>query len=160
MAADLGNIPLNQDNHNGDDVNAGEKHMSQEGNQRRGSDPEVIPIAQQRQYTAEYKRRVLQEYEACPEPGEKEALLHREGLYTSHITTWQRQRERGELAGLTTKKRGPKADPQAEENARLQRENERLQKRLEQAELIIDVQKKVSQILDIEINGNEAEEAS
>ena len=112
MAADLGNIPLNQDNHNGDDVNAGEKHMSQEGNQRRGSDPEVIPIAQQRQYTAEYKRRVLQEYEACPEPGEKEALLHREGLYTSHITTWQRQRERGELAGLTTKKRGPKADLQ------------------------------------------------
>jgi len=110
-------------------------------------DPEVRPKAQRRQYSAEYKRRILQEYEACTELGEKGALLRREGLYSSHITTWRRQRKRGELEGLASQKRGPKADPQAAEIARLQRENERLHKRLEQAELIIEVQKKVSQIL-------------
>jgi transposase-like protein len=70
-------------------------------------------------------------------------------LYSSHLTTWRRQRERGELEGLAPQKRGPKADPQTAELARLQRENERLHKRLEQAELIIEVQKKVSQILGI-----------
>ena len=134
--------------------------MCQEGNQEQGSDPEVVPKAQRRQYTAEYKRRVLQKYEACTEPGEKGALLRREGLHSSHISTWRRQQEQGELAGLTTKTRGWKADPQADENTRLQREKERLQKRLEPAELIIDVQKIISQILDIEINGNEAENAS
>lgn len=110
-------------------------------------DPEVRPKAQRRQYSAEHKRRILQEYEACTELGEKGALLRREGLYSSHITTWRRQRKRGELEGLASQKRGPKADPQAAEIARLQRENERLHKRLEQAELIIEVQKKVSQIL-------------
>ena len=110
-------------------------------------DPEVLAKAQRRQYSAEYKRRILQEYEACTGLGEKGALLRREGLYSSHLTTWRRQRERGELEGLAPQKRGPKADPQAAELARLQRENERLHKRLEQAELIIEVQKKVSQIL-------------
>jgi transposase-like protein len=68
-------------------------------------------------------------------------------LYSSNITNWRRQRERGELEGLAPKKRGPKADPQADEIARLRRENERLKARLKQAELIIDVQKKVSQML-------------
>ena len=134
--------------------------MSQPENQKEAIDPEVVPKAERRQYTAEYKRQVLQEYEACTELGERGALLRREGLYSSNITNWRRQRERGELAGLTSKKRGPKANPQAAENARLRRENERLKKRLEQAELIIDVQKKVSQLLGIEINENEAEEAS
>lgn len=112
-------------------------------------DPEVVPKARRRQFSAEYKRRILQEYEACVEPGQKGALLRREGLYSSNITTWRRQRERGELEGLGSKKRGRKADPQAVEMARLKRENERLRKRLEQAELIIEVQKKVSQILGI-----------
>jgi transposase len=116
--------------------------MSQEGNQSNQADPEVVPKAQRRQFSAEYKQRILQEHEACTEPGEKGALLRREGLYSSHITTWRRQRERGELAGLAPKKRGVKAEPQAEENVRLRRENERLKKRLEQAELIIEVQKK------------------
>jgi transposase-like protein len=108
-------------------------------------DPEVLAKAQRRQYSAEYKRRILQEYEACTGLGEKGALLRREGLYSSHLTTWRRQRERGELEGLAPQKRGPKADPQTAELARLQRENERLHK----AELIIEVQKKVSQILGI-----------
>ena len=128
--------------------------MSQENTQ---PEPEAIPKAQRRRFSAGYKRRILQEYEASRAPGEKGALLRREGLYSSNINTWQRQRERGELAGLSPKKRGPKEDPQADENARLRRENERLKKRLEQAELIIDVQKKVSQILGIEINENETE---
>jgi transposase-like protein len=74
-------------------------------------------------------------------------LLRREGLYSSHLTNWRRQRERGELDGLSPQKRGPKPDPQAVELARLQRENERLQERLRKAELIIDVQKKVAQML-------------
>ena len=120
-------------------------------------DPEAIPKAQRRQFSAAYKRRILQEYEACTEMGAKGALLRREGLYSSNINTWKRQRERGELAGLAPQKRGPKTDPQADENARLRRENERLKKRLEQAELIIEVQKKVSQILGIEIEENETE---
>lgn len=132
--------------------------MSQAENQKEAIDPEVVPKAKKRQYSAEYKRRILQEYEACRELGERGALLRREGLYSSNITNWRRQRERGELTGLTAKKRGPKADPQAVENVRLRRENERLKKRLEQAELIIDVQKKVSQLLGIEINENGTEE--
>lgn len=114
-------------------------------------DAEVLPKAQRRQYSAEYKRQILAEYEACHGMGEKGALLRREGLYSSHLTTWRRQCERSELEGLTPQKRGPKADVQAIENVRLKRENERLRKRLEQAELIIDVQKKVSQILGIPV---------
>lgn len=134
--------------------------MSREGNRSNQVDPEVMPKAQRRQFPAEYKQRILQEHEACAEPGEKGALLRQEGLYSSHITTWRRQRERGELAGLAQKKRGVKANPQAEENARLRRENERLKTRLEQAELIIEVQKKVSQILGIESSQNETEKRS
>lgn len=113
-------------------------------------DPEAVPKAKRRQFSAEYKRGILQEYDACTEIGEKGALLRREGLYSSNINTWKRQRERGGLAGLSPKKRGPKVDSPAEENVRLRRKTERLKKRLEQAELIIEVQKKVSQILGIE----------
>lgn len=129
--------------------------MSQDQNR---ADPEAVIKAKRRQYSAEYKRRILQEYEESNEPGAKGALLRREGLYSSHITTWRRQREQSELARLSPRKRGPKADPLAEENARLRRENERLKKRLEQAELIIEVQKKVSQILGVENNENKATE--
>ena len=110
-------------------------------------DPEVVVKAQHRHFTAEYKRRVLQEADACTQHGEVGALLRREGLYSSHLNTWRRQRARGELQGLTPAKRGRKADPQAAENARLQRETERLKAQLARAELIIDVQKKVSQLL-------------
>lgn len=121
-------------------------------------DSEVLPKAQRRQYSAEYKRQILQEYEACQQLGEKGALLRREGLYSSHITTWRRQSERSELEGLAPQKRGPKGDPQDAELDRLQRENERLRKRLEQAELIIEVQKKVSQILGIPVEENGLDE--
>ncbi len=68
---------------------------------------EVVAKATRRRFTAEYKLRVLREAEACTEPGAIGALLRREGLYSSNLTTWRAQRERGELLGLTPKKRGP-----------------------------------------------------
>ena len=111
------------------------------------SDPEVVVKAQRRQFTAAYKHRILQEADACARPGDIGALLRREGLYSSHLNTWRHQRVRGEQQGLTPAQRGRKADPQAVENARLQRETERLTAQLARAELIIEVQKKVSQLL-------------
>jgi len=110
-------------------------------------DPEVVPQAKRRQFSAKYKLRILTEADQCTQRGEIGALLRREGLYSSHLTTWRRQRDRGQLAGLTPKKRGHKSNPQAVELARLQRENERLKARLEQVETIIEVQKKLSQML-------------
>ena len=110
-------------------------------------DPEVVVKVQRRQFSAEYKRRILQEADTCTQRGEVGALLRREGLYSSHLNTWRRQRARGELQGLTPAKRGRKANPQTAENARLQRETERLTAQLARAELIIEVQKKVSQLL-------------
>ena len=110
---------------------------------------EVVAKAKRRQYTADYKLRILRELDGSQGQGETGALLRREGLYSSHLTEWRRQRARGELDGLTGQKRGPKPDEGAEELDRLQSENERLRERLRQAELIIDVQKKVSQLLGI-----------
>lgn len=106
---------------------------------------EVIAKAVRRRFSAEYKLRILEEAEACSS-GEIGALLRREGLYSSHLTTWRRQREAGQLAGLAPKKRGPKPDPQAEELKRLRKENERLQVRLQQAEAILEAQKKLAQL--------------
>ena len=110
-------------------------------------DPEVIAKPQRRRFSAEYKYRILQEAEACTQPGEVGALLRREGLYSSHLTTWRQQRQRGERQGLAPAKRGRKTDPQAAELARLQHENAQLKAQLERAELIIEVQKKLSQLL-------------
>ena len=108
---------------------------------------EVVAKAKRRQYTAEYKLRILREVDACQGYGEIGALLRREGVYSSSLTNWRRQRERGELDGLSPQKRGPKLDPQAIELARLKREVEHLRERLRKAEMIIDVQKKVAQML-------------
>ena len=107
---------------------------------------EVIAKAKRKQFSAAEKLRILREVDACQGSGEIGALLRREGIYSSYLTTWRRQRERGELDGLAPQRRGPKPNPEAVENARLRRENERLQKRLEQAEFIIDFQKKVAQM--------------
>ena len=114
--------------------------------------PEVTDKASRRRFTAEYKLRILTLADACTEPGSLGALLRREGLYASNLNTWRHQRERGILSGLTPKKRGRKEsvrDPLGAENEKLRKENERLTNRLRQAEIIIDVQKKVSQILGI-----------
>jgi transposase-like protein len=95
----------------------------------------------------EYKLRILQELDECKGTGMAGALLRREGLYSSLVSKWREQRERGSLSGLSEHRRGPKVDPNAAELARLQRENKRLKEQLERAELIIDVQKKVAQLI-------------
>lgn len=118
--------------------------------------PEVREKAQRRIYTADYKLRILQETDNCNE-GQIGAILRREGLYSSHLTTWRRQRQTGVLAALRDDKRGRKAtavNPLQEEVERLQRENQRLTQRLEQAELIIEIQKKVSTMLGMSLEGN------
>ena len=102
---------------------------------------QVVPRPQRRRFTASYKLRMLQEADSCTEPGQIGALLRGEGLYYSNLRTWRRQRETGQLAALSPKKRGRKEDPMARENARLKRENEKLKAKLDKAEIIIDVQK-------------------
>ena len=109
-------------------------------------DPEVVPPVRRRRFTATYKQGILEEAERCSQPGELGVLLRREGLYASHLTHWRAQRRAGQLA---TQKRGRRADPQAAELARLQRENQRLKAQLERAELIIDAQKKLCQLLNL-----------
>ena len=122
-------------------------------------DPEVVPKAKRRQFTAEYKLRIVREADACTEPGQIGSLLRRAGLYSSYLSTWRRQREEGQLRALSSKKRGRKGqDPSAEELAQLQRENERLRARLEQAEIIIDVQKKLSKLLGLTVDETESDE--
>jgi transposase-like protein len=110
-------------------------------------DPEVRPKAQHRRFTAEYKALILSEADACHIPGQIGALLRREGLYASHLTAWRRQRTRGTLAGLTPKARGPKTNPLAADNAAQSREIVRLQAKLQRAETIIAVQKKLCTLL-------------
>ncbi len=115
-------------------------------------DPEVREKKPRRRFTAAYKLRILKEFDACTHPEEKGAFLRREGLYHSNICTWSWQREKGVLQGLAPKKRGRKAkevNPLAKSVAQLERENRRLNEKLRQAETIIEVQKKISEILGI-----------
>jgi transposase-like protein len=115
---------------------------------------EVVPKAKRRQFSASYKLRILEEYERATKPGERGALLRREGLYSSNLTAWRRQRDQGQIGALSPKQRGPKLSPDAalvREVTRLQKENQRLERKLKQAELIIDVQKKVSALLGIDL---------
>ena len=102
-------------------------------------DPEVVPRAKRRAFPTSYKLRVLAQADRCVKPGEIGTLLRSEGLYSSHLTTWRRQRENGELG----KRRGRPSDPSAKELSRLKAENVRLAARLERAEAIIEVQKKL-----------------
>ena len=122
------------------------------GNRKPVPDPAVPEKPVRRRFTAEYKLRILREADHCTQPGQLGALLRREGLYSSHLTTWRQQRDQGTLAGLAPKRRGRKASPDAPviaENDRLRRENQRLTAKLRQAETIIEVQKKLSEILGI-----------
>lgn len=121
-------------------------------------EPEVLEHPTRRKFTAEYKLEILRLADACKDPGSLGALLRREGLYHSNLTTWRRQREAGALDALKPKKRGRRekmANPLATENKALRQENERLKNRLKQAELIIDAQKKISQILGITLEARE-----
>jgi len=113
-------------------------------------DPEVVATPTRRRFTAADKLRILTLADACTAVGSLGALLRAEGLYASNLTTWRRQRTEGVLSALAPLKRGRKASarhPLRAENETLRKENARLSMRLKQAELIIDVQKKVSQIL-------------
>jgi transposase len=115
-------------------------------------DPEVPAKASRRRFTSEYKRRILKEADACTDVG---ALLRREGLYASNLTTWRKQMKRGVLTALSPKKRGRKessSNPLQIENEQLRKENNRLGRRLKRAELIIDIQKKAAQILGIPLS--------
>jgi transposase-like protein len=132
------------------------------GNSQPIPDPAVPEKPVRRRFTAEYKLRVLREVDRSTGPGQLGALLRREGLYSSHLATWRKQREEGTLAGLTPRRRGRKANPDAAliaENERLRRQTARLAEKLRQAETIIEVQKKLSEILGIPLppqnNGSE-----
>jgi transposase-like protein len=123
-------------------------------------DPEVVPKAKRRRFTAAYKLRIIREADACTEPGQIGALLRREGLYSSYLSKWRQQQKEGQLQALSSRKRGRKSkDPSVAELAELRRENERLRARLEQTEIIIDVQKKLSKLLGLTADTTESDES-
>jgi transposase len=137
-----------------------EQQQQADGLEAQIPDPEVVPKAKRRQFTAKYKLRVLEEADRCTERGQIGELLRREGLYSSHLSKWRQQRARGQLQGLAPKKRGRKGqDPSVAELARLRRENKRLRAQLAQAEIIIDVQKKLAQLLGLTTDETESDES-
>lgn len=126
---------------------------SHENDHINAPDPEVPEIKPRRRFTAAYKLRILDQADRCIQPGKIGALLRSEGLYSSNLSTWRRQRAKGLLSAMAPKKRGRKknaVNPLAPKVATLEKENRRLQQKLRQATLIIEAQKKISQILGIE----------
>ena len=124
-------------------------------------DAEVPQRPVRRSFLAEYKLQILRQADACTQRGQVGQLLRREGLYSSHLTTWRAQRQQGTLDALAPKKRGRKTranDPALEKSRCLERENKQLRERLRQAEVIIDIQKKVAEILGIPLNSPESGE--
>jgi len=120
--------------------------------------PEVPEKAVRRIFTAGYKRRILREADACKETGQLGALLRREGLYSSNLTTWRRQVEQGTLEALSPKKRGPKEkkpDPSLRRIAELEKATQKLEHKLRQAELIIAAQKKIAEIFQMPLDPKE-----
>jgi len=110
---------------------------------------EVVAKATRRRFTTDYKRKIVREADACKTPGAVGALLRREGLYSSHLTTWRAARERGDLAGAA-KKRGPArrvADPRDKRITELERESTRWRQRAERAEALVELQKQVAALL-------------
>lgn len=121
---------------------------------------EVSPKPARRRFNAEYKRRILREADACTKPSERGALLRREGLYSSVLSQWRRARELGEIGGLTSKKRGPKTkevDARDRVIVAQQCEIAKLKKRAERAEALVEIQKKVSQLLGIQLPSSDEE---
>lgn len=111
-------------------------------------DPEVVLRAKRRQFSAQEKQRILQEAEACTEPGQVGALLRREGIYASHLSAWRREQKADQAQRLSAKQRGRPNDEARREVSQLRRENEQLKEQLAQAELIISAQKKLAQALE------------
>jgi transposase len=124
------------------------------------ANPEVVAKATRRRFPVDYKLKVLEQAVRCQDSGQLGALLRREGLYHSNLQLWRRQREQGILNGLTPRKRGRKPNLQSqlvEQNQQLKRQNQRLSKRLQQAEIIIEFQKKLSEALGIPLEGESNE---
>ena len=117
-------------------------------------EPEVVAVGRRRQFSVEYKRRILEEADACSKPGDVGALLRREALYSSNLVRWRRARARGELDGVRSQ--GGGGAGLREEVARLRREKEGLEARLAQAQAIIEVQKKLSELLGVTPEKGEA----
>lgn len=109
-------------------------------------DPEVSAKPTRRRFSADYKARILKEIDACTEPGQVGAICRREGLYSSLVSTWRRQREKGLLANPP--KRGRQPNPEAKRIAELEKENRRLQRKLHQTEAVVDALKKISALLE------------
>lgn len=112
------------------------------------SEPELVERPRRRRFTAEYKLRVLREADGCTKPGETGALLRREGLYSSHLTAWRKQRDEGALKALTRARGRKKPNPLEAENAKLRRRAERAEAELVKARKVIEVQGNVSALLD------------
>ncbi len=124
---------------------------------------EVKPKAARRRFSADYKRKVLSEADACTKHGELGALLRREGLYSSHLSKWREQRASGELQGLTPKKRGPKSitkNPLENRVRELENETVKLRKRAERAEALVEVQKKLSELWEVTLPTPDDNESS
>ncbi len=115
-------------------------------------EPEVTEQAKRRRFTAEYKLRILRQADACKGDGDIGALLRREGLYSSQLAEWRRRRDELAKAGLKASKRGPKGEVVDPQVKKLKRENARLQRRLDRVELMLDIQKKASEMLGIPLN--------
>lgn len=134
------------------------REMTVAGAQLTVPDPAVEAKPQRRRFTAEYKLRILREVERAKEPGEVGAILRREGLYSSHLVTWRRERDRVATAGLAARKRGPKATPKDPRLTQLERENARLRRRNQQVETLLEIQKKASELLGIPLNALDNDE--
>ena len=121
---------------------------------------EVVAKASRRRFTVDYKLKILDQADACHQTGELGALLRREGLYSSSLALWRHQRQQGILTGLTPRTRGRKPNRQSQlvaENEQLKRQNQKLSKRLQQAEIIIEFQKKLAEALGIPLKGDSIE---
>jgi transposase len=117
-------------------------------------DTEVVTKAKRRTFSAKYKREIISQAAACQQPGELGELLRRNGLYSSHLSDWRRELEQRGLAGLSPRKRGPKVTPPTPaeiENRRLRGENAILTVRAERAEMLVEIQKKLSTLLGLEM---------
>jgi transposase-like protein len=124
------------------------------------ANPEVAAKATRRRFTVDYKLKILDQADRCQEDGQLGALLRREGLYHSNLQLWRQQREQGILNGLTPRQRGRKPNPDSQlvlDNEQLKRQNQRLSKRLQQAEIIIEFQKKLAEALGIPLQGDSNE---
>jgi transposase len=121
---------------------------------------EVVAKASRRRFPVDYKLKILDQADACHQAGELGALLRREGLYSSSLALWRHQRQQGILTGLTPKTRGRKPNQQSQlvaDNEQLKRQNQKLSKRLQQAEIIIEFQKKLAEALGIPLKGDSIE---